>query len=159
MIISLKSEGLTIRTLLSCICIILIFQSCSEEESELDKSQLTLGIWYYEYKYQPNTINTNKSTILTFNGSGSYTRENEVYAPLSATGTNKVVKLGTWEFRDNNQIDLSGFGSCIQPVGEPPCTPPDVDFKIIQLTKSLLEVEELIDGVSSGRKQYTNIKS
>jgi len=52
MIISLKSEGLTIRTLLSCICIILIFQSCSEEESELDKSQLTLGIWYYEYKYQ-----------------------------------------------------------------------------------------------------------
>lgn len=145
--------------ILKSILLLFMLNSCSNDETEIDTAQLNLGIWYYEYRYQPNTVNINKNTTLTFNVNGTYIRENEVYAPLSATGTNKVVKSGTWAFRNNSQIDLSGYGSCIQPVGEPPCTPPDVDFKIIQLTKSLLEVEELIDGVSSGRKQYTNIKS
>jgi RHS repeat-associated protein len=63
--------------------------------------------------------------------------------------------------RDDNVLDLTGFGTCVQLVGEPPCTPPDVDFKIFRLTKKILEVEEWVNGsppLFPGKIQYINIK-
>jgi hypothetical protein len=135
--------------------VILLVYSCSDDEKIIiDNSQLTLGIWHYEYKDNP----VQKSTTLTFNADGTYVREN-VY--LSFSGTTTARKEGTWAFADGNIIDLTGFGTCVQPVGQPPCTPPDVDFKIFRLTSKILEVEEWVNGGPPpvpGTTRYMNIK-
>lgn len=133
----------------------MLLTSCADEDNKtIDKSQLTHGIWYYEYKDNPFYI----STTLTFNADGTYVREN-VYFTFSSTATG--TKEGTWAFADGNLIDLTDFGTCVQPVGEPPCTPPDVDFEIVQLTNKILEVEQWVNGSPPflpGKTQYINIK-
>lgn len=130
--------------------------SCSDDEITIGKDQLSLGIWYYEY--QPDPVFNGKSITLTFSNDESYKRDYVFYAPQSPAGIDTTTTVGTWSFADNNIIDLTGFGTCVQPVGGPPCVPPDIDFKIIQLTKELLEVEELNNGTPAGKKQYRNIK-
>ncbi len=137
-----------------CVAAIVLLASCADDEIKIDNSQLTLGIWQYEYKDNP----VQKSTTLTFNDDGTYARE-DVYFSLS--GTTSSTKEGTWTFGDGNILDLTGFGTCVQPVGEPPCTPPDVDFKIFRLTSKILEVEEWVNGnppFLPGKTQYINIK-
>lgn len=144
------------KKLLFYLQMIPLMYSCSDDENIIDKDQITLGIWFYEYP--PSEIPNLKSTTLTFSTDGTYIRENVVYSPMSPSGTDTVTKEGTWFFVDNNIIDLTGYGSCVQPVGEPPCVPPDIDFKIIELTKEWLEVEELYNGSTSSKIRYKNIK-
>jgi hypothetical protein len=135
--------------------VILLVYSCSDDEKIIiDNSQLTLGIWHYVYKDNP----VQKSTTLIFSAVGTYAREN-VY--FSVGGTTSSTKEGTWAFKDDNIIDLTGFGTCVQPVGQPSCTPPDVDFKIFRLTSKILEVEEWVNGDPPpvpGTTRYMNIK-
>jgi hypothetical protein len=138
-----------------CVIAIVLLSSCADDELKIDKSQLTLGIWQYEYKDNP----LKKSTTLTFSNDGTYVRE-DVYLSL-LSGTTSSTKEGTWAFTNDNVLDLTGFGTCVQLVGEPPCTPPDVDFKIFRLTKKILEVEEWVNGsppLFPGKIQYINIK-
>lgn len=137
-----------------CVIAIVLLASCADDEIKIDNSQLTLGIWQYEYKDNP----VQKSTTLTFNADGTYARE-DVY--FSLNGTTSSTKEGTWTFGDGNILDLTGFGTCVQPVGGPSCTPPDVDFKIFRLTSKILEVEEWVNGnppFLPGKTQYINIK-
>lgn len=142
-----------IRKLLFFIVLITPMYSCSDDENRIDKDQLTLGIWYYE---NAAALVTEKSRTLNFKPDGTYTSDLEFHG-----STNITTKEGSWFFDDHNVIDLTGFGSCVQPVGAPPCTPPDVDLKIIQLTKELLVVEELINGkrtAPANTTRYVNIK-
>ncbi|HRJ31744.1 MAG TPA: hypothetical protein PLV21_17035 [Cyclobacteriaceae bacterium] len=133
---------------------IVLLASCSDDEIKIDNSQLTLGIWQYEYKDNP----VKKNTTIIFSADGTYARE-DVYFSLS--GTTSSMKEGAWAFVDGNILDLTGFGTCVQPVGGPPCTPPDVDFKIFRLTSKVLEVEEWVNGnppFLPGKTEYINIK-
>jgi hypothetical protein len=142
------------KKLAFCLLAIAIMTSCSDEEDAIDKSQLTSGIWYYEF--EPNSVY--KSIKLVFKVGGTYSREYSFYSPV---GIGTSVKEGTWTFADNNVIDLTDFGICVQPVGGPPCIPPDVDFKMLQLKKEFLEIEELINGEPStfpSKTKYINIK-
>lgn len=132
-----------------------LLYSCSDDENVIDKDQLTLGIWYYEY--ESNLLL--KSTTLTFNTTGTYTRENVYFDPTGDNDT--AITDGTWAFANDNVIDLTGFGTCLQRVGGPPCTSPDIDFKILQLKKEFLEIEELVNGSPSAlpsKTRYINIK-
>jgi len=137
--------------------VITTLNSCSDDENAIDKNQLTSGIWYYEHS--PNSFF--KSTTLVFKFDGTYSRENAFYSALAPGGIGKTVKEGTWTFLAGNVIDFTDFGICVQPVNGPPCTPPDVDFKVLQLKKEFLEIEELINGEPStfpSKTKYLNIK-
>jgi len=142
------------KKLAVCLIVIAIMTSCSNDEEAIDKNQLTSGIWYYEF--EPNSVY--KSIKLVFKVDGTYSRE---YSFYTQGGIGTSVKEGTWTFADNNVIDLTDFGICVQPVGGPLCIPPDVDFKMLQLKKEFLEIEELINGVPStfpSKTKYINIK-
>lgn len=141
------------KKLLLLITIVLTY-SCTDDEIKIDKDQLILGTWLYE-----NTDITRhvRTRTLDFKIDGTYTNEIEYFG-----STNTITNEGDWFFGDNNVIDLTDYGTCIYPVGAPPCTPPDVDFKIMQLTKDILFVEELVNGksmVPSITKRYVNIKN
>lgn len=151
---TLPSHSQALIKIRCCVAAIALLASCADDEIMIDKSQLTLGIWQYEYKDNP----VQKSTTLTFNDDGTYAHEDVYFSP---SGTTSSTKEGTWTFGDGSILDLTGFGTCVQPVGEPPCTPPDVDFKIFRLTSKILEVEEWVNGnppFLPGKTQYINIK-
>jgi hypothetical protein len=137
------------------VILVLSLCSCSDDEIAIDKNQLTLGTWYYEFN--ENELTVGKSVTLTFLVDGSYRRD-LVLKAATPSGLNTTTTTGTWVFEADDMIDLTGYGTCVSLEGGPPCVPPDVDLKLIKLTAETLEVEEWREGVAVGNTVYTNIK-